>query len=102
MTYDNEDDDPESWLKSDFPAWFIYEHLLPKVVGSLMPGTPFEGQIPVGPTIGDIHQWGVWHLDKRPYQDFKELGGRFVSEFGMQGFPVRRTIDEYFEPGDER
>jgi beta-mannosidase len=27
------------------------------------------------------------------------LGGRFVSEFGMQGFPVMRTVDEYFGKG---
>jgi beta-mannosidase len=53
------------------------------------------------PTIGDIHQWQVWHLDQEPYQEYDGLSGRFVSEFGMQGFPVRRTVDEYFGEGIE-
>ena len=38
-------------------------------------------------------------MDQQPYQNFDQLGGRFVSEFGMQGFPVRRTVEGYFEDG---
>jgi beta-mannosidase len=109
LDYDAEDHDPENWLKSNFPARYIYEHLLPSVVEELMPGTPyhpgspFGGAVALDPEIGDIHQWSVWHMDKQPYQNYDQLGGRFVSEFGMQGFPVRRTVEEYFadEAGDE-
>lgn len=63
-------------------------------------------------TVGDIHQvpshpifshedfltllftqWNVWHGSQQRYQDWDQLGGRFVSEFGMQGFPDIRTTD---------
>jgi beta-mannosidase len=103
LSYDVDDNDPKSWLKSDFPARYIYEHLLRNVVEELMPGTPyhpgspFGGAIALEPEIGDIHQWSVWHMDQQPYQNYDQLGGRFVSEFGLQGFPVRRTVEEYFE-----
>ena len=63
------------------------------------PGSPFGGAVALDPEIGDIHQWSVWHMDQQPYQNFDQLGGRFVSEFGMQGFPVRRTVEGYFEDG---
>lgn len=105
LDYDADDHDPEKWLKSNFPARYIYEHLLPKVVRELMlgtpyhPGSPFGGAIALDPEIGDIHQWSVWHMDQQPYQSYDQLGGRFVSEFGMQGFPVRRTVEEYFDEG---
>lgn len=44
-------------------------------------------------TVGDIHQWNVWHGTQEPYQSFDKLGGRFVSEFGMQGFPDLKTVE---------
>lgn len=103
LHYDADDKDPQSWLKTNFPARYIYEHLLQNVCEELTPetpyhpGSPFGGAIAVDPTTGDIHQWSVWHLEKQPYQDYDQLGGRFVSEFGMQGFPFRRTVEEYFD-----
>ena len=109
LHYDEDDVDPQSWLKSDFPARYIYENLLPTVCKELMPDTPYHPGSPFGgtagmdPTVGDIHQWRVWHMDQEPYQEYDELSGRFVSEFGMQGFPVRRTVDEFFgEAVEER
>ncbi|KAE9364941.1 glycoside hydrolase family 2 protein [Stipitochalara longipes BDJ] len=105
LEYDADDNDPENWLKSNFPARYIYEHLLRKVVEEVMPGTPYHPGSPFGgivaldPEIGDIHQWSVWHMDQQPYQNYDQLGGRFVSEFGMQGLPVKRTVEEYFENG---
>jgi beta-mannosidase len=105
LDYDADDKDPKNWLKSNFPARYTYEHLLRNVVEELMPGTPyhpgspFAGVVALDPEIGDIHQWSVWHMDQEPYQNYDQLGGRFVSEFGMQGFPVRKTLEEYFESG---
>ena len=29
----------------------------------------------------------------QPYQNWDKLGGRFISEFGMQGYPDVKTID---------
>jgi len=102
LEYDIDDKDPQSWLKSDIPVRYIYEHLLPNICEELMPetpyhpGSPFGGAIAPNPKIGDIDQWSVWHMGQQPYQEYDQLGGRFVSEFGMQGFPVRRTVEDYF------
>lgn len=66
LDYDPEDQDPENWLKSDFPARYIYEKLLVDVTQALIPGTfyhfgsPFGGKSTTDPTAGDIHQWNGW------------------------------------------
>jgi len=106
LTYDYADQDAEGWLRTDFPARYIYEKLLADVCADLVPGTPYHPGSPWGagvntrdPTVGDIHQWNVWHGSQEKYQNFDRLGGRFVSEFGMQAFPDVRTIDAYLPLG---
>ncbi|GFP60057.1 beta-mannosidase B [Trichoderma asperellum] len=107
LTYDPEDKDPQSWLKTDFPARYIYEHLLVQVCKDLVPetyyhyGSPWGGKSSGDPTVGDIHQWNVWHGTQEKYQNFDKLSGRFVSEFGMQGFPSVKTIDAYLPKGKD-
>lgn len=112
LQYDTEDLDPESWLKTDFPARYIYEYLLPKIVKSESPGVPYHPSSPFGngksttlkvdPTVGDVHQWNVWHGTMEPYQRLPELGGRFVSEFGMEAYPHVSTIERYITKEEER
>lgn len=66
LDYDYEGDkDPESWLKSSFPARYIYEYHLPKIVeeespGAIYhPGSPWgDGKTTSDQTVGDTHQWG--------------------------------------------
>ncbi|KAI9764682.1 MAG: Beta-mannosidase B [Geoglossum umbratile] len=105
LDYDPEDHDPQSWLKSSFPARYIYEKLLVDVTKELVPGTyyhfgsPWGGKNTRDPTVGDIHQWNVWHGTQEKYQDFDKLIGRFVSEFGMEAFPDIETIDSYLPGG---
>jgi len=105
LDYDPENKDAESWLKSTFPARYIYEKILPDVTNALCPntyyhpGSPFGGKDTRDPTIGDIHQWNVWHGTQEKYQNFDKIGGRFVSEFGMEGFPSIKTIDAYLPEG---
>ena len=41
----------------------------------------------------------VWHGTQEKYQNFDKIGGRFVSEFGMEGFPSIKTIDAYLPEG---
>lgn len=60
----DENKDPESWLKSTFPARYIYEHFLPKLVSEedphmiYHPSSPWgDGKETADPTVGDIHQW---------------------------------------------
>lgn len=104
LKYDYADKDESSWLKSDFPARYIYESLLPKVVAAEAPWIPYhpgspwgDGKITSDPTVGDIHQWNVWHGTQQKYQIFDSLGGRFNSEFGMEAFPHIATIKSFVE-----
>ncbi|KAI1023265.1 hypothetical protein LB503_000235 [Fusarium chuoi] len=107
LTYDFDDHDPESWLKTDFPARYIYEKLLPDACKDLHPNavyhiaSPWGGKVTTDPTIGDIHQWNVWHGSQQKYQDYDKLVGRFVSEFGMEGFPDIKTIDAFLPKGKD-
>ncbi|KAF2011012.1 glycoside hydrolase family 2 protein [Aaosphaeria arxii CBS 175.79] len=109
LTYNYEDKDPENWLKTDFPARYIYEKvsclkciILPEVVEAESPHIPYHPGSPWGDglktsnkTVGDMHQWNVWHGTQEKYQIFDTLGGRFNSEFGMEAFPHIDTIKYY-------
>lgn len=105
LTWNKDDPDPESWLRTDFPARYIYEKILPETCAALVPrvpyhpGSPWGGKDTKDPTVGDIHQWNVWHGTQEKYQNFDALVGRFVSEFGMEAFPDIRTIDAFLPCG---
>jgi beta-mannosidase len=105
LTYDFEDKNPDNWLKTDFPARYIYEKVLADVCQELIPntyyhfGSPWGGKKSTDPTIGDLHQWNVWHGSQEKYQNFDKLVGRFVSEFGMEAFPSVKTIDAFLPEG---
>ncbi|KAJ4376330.1 hypothetical protein N0V83_001613 [Neocucurbitaria cava] len=112
LEYVSEDKDPQSWLKTEFPARYIYEHLLPTIVKQESPRTPYHPSSPFGngkstvltvdPTIGDIHQWNLWHGTMQPYQDLPKLGGRFVSEFGMEAYPHLSTLQACITREEDR
>ncbi|KAH8822589.1 glycoside hydrolase [Flagelloscypha sp. PMI_526] len=83
------------------PARKLYEDVFPSIVSELTePEIPYWRGSPYGgkgwdtadPTIGDVHQWHVWGGKELPYQKYDEMGGRFVSEFGMPAFPSMETI----------
>ena len=63
LDYDPEDTNPSNWLKSSFPARYIYEKILVDITKELVPdtyyhfGSPFGGKDTRDPTVGDIHQW---------------------------------------------
>lgn len=84
-----------------FPQRKLYLETIPRLAEALCPNVPYWANSPFGGadandlTVGDIHQWNVWHGQSLPYQDYKKLGGRFVSEFGMHGFPVDRTVAHF-------
>lgn len=107
LTYDFENKDTESWLLTDFPARYIYEKVLVDACEKLIPdtyyhyGSPWGGKDTTDPTIGDMHQWNVWHGSQQKYQDFDKLVGRFVSEFGMEAFPNIKTIDAFLPLGKD-
>lgn len=70
LEYNYEDKDPNSWLKTDFPARYYYEYLLPKIVAeehknaTYHPTSPWgDGKRTDNPTFGDIHQWDSKYID---------------------------------------
>ncbi|CEL57611.1 beta-mannosidase [Rhizoctonia solani AG-1 IB] len=96
------DADPSQvdFRKTNFPARYIYEVILPEVVNRLSDthyhrASPYSGygKPTTDRTYGDIHQWNVWHGSQEPWHNWDILSGRFVSEFGMEGFPNIRTVD---------
>lgn len=100
------DDNSGDYMHTKFPARHIYEVLLPEVVNRLSnvfywPSSPFGGKTSGDLTVGDVHQWNVWHGTQEPWSNWDKLAGRFVSEFGMQGYPSMRTVREWFAPGEE-
>ncbi|KAL1889265.1 hypothetical protein Sste5346_009020 [Sporothrix stenoceras] len=108
LGYDSTSRNPQSWLESKFPARYIYEELLPNLVSEYygaregyqavpyQPGSPYgdprSTTLKVDPSIGDVHQWNVWHGTMEHYQKYATMGGRFVSEFGMQAYPHHDTL----------
>jgi beta-mannosidase len=50
---------------------------------------------------GDMHYWGVW-WGKEPFSIFREKTGRFMSEYGFQGFPPLESIRKFTVPADRQ
>jgi beta-mannosidase len=50
-------------------------------------------------TSGDMHYWGVWH-GREPFENFKKINARFMSEYGFQSFPEFKTVQTYTLPDD--
>ncbi|EKM59838.1 glycoside hydrolase family 2 protein [Phanerochaete carnosa HHB-10118-sp] len=93
-------DEHSDFRNTTFPARHIYERLLPSVVEKYSNifyhrSSPYSGfgKPTTDRTYGDLHQWNVWHGSQEPWHKWDILSGRFVSEFGMQGYPDIRTVD---------
>lgn len=96
------------YSKTAFPARTIYEVTLPNLMSEYMPhipyhpGSPWGGEKPTSDqTVGDLHQWNVWHGTQEKYQDWYKLGGRFVSEFGMESLPSLKTYKACITDADQ-
>ncbi|GBE85088.1 Beta-mannosidase B [Sparassis crispa] len=90
----------------ELPARLIYESVLPAVVEKLTdPPIPYHRGSPYGgkdwdtadPTVGDVHQWNVWAGAERPWQEYGDMSGRFISEFGIPSMPDLRTVDYWLD-----
>lgn len=87
----------------------MYEQLIPEVLAKYDPQTfywpasPSSGGAfdePNSPDRGDVHYWDVWHGNK-PFSDYRKYFFRYLSEFGFQSFPCRKTIETFTDdPGD--
>ncbi len=53
------------------------------------------------PTSGDMHYWEVWGNPAHPTWKYLEITPRFMSEYGLQAWPVQRTIDAFARRGEQ-
>jgi beta-mannosidase len=85
----------------------IFEELFPEIVSDLSSHTPY---IPTSPktgwghkeamNAGSMHYWGVWWGDE-PFEMYESRIGRFMSEYGFQGFPDIQTINSVLPEGEK-
>lgn len=47
------------------------------------------------PASGDMHYWEVWGNPAHPPSKYLEITPRFMSEYGLQAWPVQRTVDAF-------
>ncbi len=82
---------------------FMYERIIPEVLGKYDPQTfywpasPSSGgsfDHPNDPDRGDVHYWKVWH-GNRPFSEYRKYFFRYLSEFGFQSFPCKKTIETF-------
>jgi beta-mannosidase len=53
------------------------------------------------PASGDMHYWEVWGNPAHPPSKYLEITPRFMSEYGLQAWPVQRTIDSFARRGEQ-
>ena len=88
---------------------FMYERIIPEVLKKYDPETfywpasPSSGgsfDNPNDPDRGDVHYWKVWH-GSRPFSEYRKHYFRYISEFGFQAFPSKKTIESFTDdPAD--
>ncbi|MGA2915173.1 MAG: sugar-binding domain-containing protein [Sedimentisphaerales bacterium] len=79
----------------------IYHKILPQLVHELDPDRDYIRSTPLGPdknpnepTSGTVHQWEVWsHFE--PTDNYLQQTPRFVSEFGFQAMPAKKTLQSF-------
>ncbi len=100
----SKDDSVKIW--SDY--LHLFEKILPGIVKKYSPSTNY---IPSSPRIGwghkealregDMHYWGVW-WGEEPFEMYEKKTGRFMSEYGFQGFPDIKTLRTCLDTSDLR
>lgn len=53
------------------------------------------------PASGDMHYWEVWGNPAHPPTKYLEITPRFMSEYGLQAWPVQRTVDAFAKRGEQ-
>lgn len=88
---------------------FMYERIIPEMLAKhdpqtfYWPASPSSGgsfDDPNSPDRGDVHYWEVWH-GNRPFAEYRKHYFRYISEFGFQSFPCKKTIEGFTDdPAD--
>jgi beta-mannosidase len=84
----------------------LFDNVLRSAVDLNAPDTPYWASTPStdydGPadqdTDGDRHYWSVW--GGKPVEEYLNAPPRFMSEYGLQSFPVMETIKAFAGPDD--
>ncbi|WP_088102750.1 beta-mannosidase [Halalkalibacter urbisdiaboli] len=82
----------------------IFHDILPNEVTKHAPGAEYWPSSPMAEitgdksqhsnsnsATGDIHYWDVWH-GLKPFEEYTNHVGRFMSEYGFQSFPEEKTV----------
>ena len=100
-----------TWVskKSEVRDYIImYERIMPALMKDYAPqvcyrpSSPSSGgsfDVPQDENRGDVHYWDVWHGNK-PFSEFRKFHFRYLSEFGFQAFPFKKTVEKITD--DER
>jgi len=86
----------------------LFGHELRQVVGEEGLGVPYWSSSPSNDldtvandsTRGDKHYWQVWGNPALPVQAYLRETPRFMSEYGLQAWPVLRTLDGIIPAAD--
>lgn len=54
------------------------------------------------PGSGDMHYWEIWGNPAHPPSAYLGVTPRFMSEYGLQAWPVRKTIDHAISRDEQR
>jgi len=68
------------------------------------PSSPGDDMAEVAntPASGDMHYWEVWGNPAHPPSAYLDVTPRFMSEYGLQAWPVQRTIDHFAARDEQR
>lgn len=100
-----------NWVSKDSEVRdyiIMYERILPQIMKEYAPqvyywpASPSSGgsfDNPQDENRGDVHYWDVWHGNK-PFSEYRKFYFRYLSEFGFQSFPSRKTVETFTD--DER
>lgn len=100
-----------TWVSKDSEVrdyLIMYERILPKMMKLYAPqvfywpASPSSGgsfDNPRDENRGDVHYWEVWH-GNRPFSEYRKYYFRYLSEFGFQSLPSKRTVETFTD--DER
>lgn len=61
---------------------------------SSSPGNDLQ-EVANTPAAGDMHYWEVWGNPAHPVSKYLDITPRFMSEYGLQAWPVQRTVDAF-------
>jgi beta-mannosidase len=80
----------------------LFRELLPNIVNEYCPTIDYTHSSPLNGwgrkeslTEGDCHYWGVWWGDS-VFETYTRKVPRFMSEYGFQSSPNKKTVEKYF------